>query len=96
MEPKIHFRIDRNTLDQTLTADDLETIELAQEGEQVKSYRIKRMAARFMVDEEGKPLTYKQANAIMGQLTVKELGDALRQFAEVMMETAIPPQTGNS
>lgn len=92
----IHYVIDTKTLNQTLTADDIETIELFREGEQVGSYRIKRMAARFMVDENKQPIPYKSALKIYGALTAEEYGEALQKFMEAMAETAIPKESANN
>ena len=91
---ELRFVIDQNSIKTILTGDDIETIELFQEGEQVGSYRLKRMAAKFMVDNSGKPIPYKQALKIFGELKAEEYNEGLIQFIKTMVEVAIPKANG--
>jgi len=94
MTDTLKFVIDQNSIKTILTGDDIETIELFQEGEQVGSYRLKRMAAKFMVDDFGKPIPYKQALKIFGGLKAEEYNEGLIQFIQTMIEVAVPKANG--
>jgi len=90
----LHFVIDQNALAKTLTGKDIETVEMYQEGEQIGSYRIKKIAAKFMVDEAGKPIPEKRALKIFDDMPAEEYGDGLTQFLEAMTEAVIPKASG--
>lgn len=90
----LHFVIDQNTINKILTGDDIETIERFQEGEQVGTYRVKRMAARFMVDEDKKPIAYNQALKMFNDMPAAEYADGLNQFMQAMADAAIPKASG--
>jgi hypothetical protein len=90
----LRFVIDQNTIKQTLTGEDIETVELFQEGEQVGTYRLKKMAAKFMVDDAGAPVPYKQAIKIFNQMNAEEYSEGLMQFVQAMVDVALPKGSG--
>jgi len=94
MSDVLRFKIDQNILKSALTGADIETIELFQEGEQVSTYRLKRMAAKFMTDDKGAYLPYKQALKVFDNLPAAEYGEGLTQFLQAMTEAAIPKANG--
>jgi len=93
----LHFVISQKDLEpesNVLTGKDIETIEMFQEGEQIGSYRIKKLAAKFMVDKEGKPIPYQRAIRMFDDMQAEEYADGLKQFMEAMNEAAIPKVKG--
>ena len=90
----LHFRIDQGSLQSTLNGADIETIERFQEGEQVGTYRIKKMAAKFMVTAAGQPIPYNQALKTFDEMPVEEYNEALIQFVQAMSNAAIPKANG--
>lgn len=90
----LYFVIDQNSLKETLTGEDIETIEMFQEGEQIGTYRIKKMAAKFMVDNEGNPISYRNALKIFNSMKAEEYNDGLVQFVQAMTQAAIPKANG--
>lgn len=90
----IRFHFDNEQRRKRLTWDDMETIELMQEG-QTSARRLKALAARFMVDEQGQFLPNDKALKILGSLTEEEVGDVLTQFVEALNGAAIPKSNGS-
>ena len=90
----LKFKIDQNTIKGILTGEDIETIERFQEGESVGTYRIKKMAAKFMIDEQNSPVAYKAALKIFNDLPAEEYSDGLMQFIRAMSDAAIPKASG--
>jgi hypothetical protein len=78
-----------------LTWDDLDTIEMMQEG-QVSTRRIRALAARFMTNEGNEYLPFEQAYKSLGKLTEEEITDVLKKFTEAMKGAAVPNPNGGS
>lgn len=93
----LYFKIDQDDLrpeGHKLTGGDIETIERFQEGEQVASYRIKKLAAKFMVTEDGQEIPYLRAISIFDAMETSEYADALIKFIQAVSEAAIPKARG--
>ena len=90
----LYFKIDQNIIKDVLTGADIETIELFQEGEQVSSYRIKNLAAKFMTDENGNSIDEKRAKRIFDDMKAEEYTDGLTQFMVAMSDAAVPKANG--
>jgi len=90
----LYFKIDQNIIKEVLTGADIETIELFQEGEQVSSYRIKNLACKFMLDENGNEIPEKRAKKVFDGMKAEEYTDGLMQFMTAMSEAAIPKANG--
>jgi hypothetical protein len=85
----IRFRFDAEERKKRLTWDDLETIEMLQEGE-LSPRRVKALAARFMTDDKGQYLPYDKALKTLGSLMEEEIQDVLVKFIEAIREAALP------
>lgn len=85
----IRFRFDPEERKKRLTWDDLETIEMLQEGE-LSPRRVKALAARFMVDDKGQYIPYDKALKTLGSLMEEEITDVLARFIEAIQEAALP------
>lgn len=89
---KIHFHITKEITD-SLTWDDLDTIELARDGE-LKSHQLRSFLARFMVGEDLKPLPHDKAKKALGKVAVNQIKDVMQQFSDALVAGAIPPPNG--
>jgi hypothetical protein len=85
----IRFRFDAEERKKRLSWDDLDTMEMIQEGE-ASSRRIKALAARFMTDDKGQYLPYDKALKTLGALMEEEIADVLVKFSEAIQEAALP------
>lgn len=85
----IRFRFDAEERRKRLTWDDLDTIEMMQEGE-VSPRRIKTLAARFMVDDKGQYIPHEKALKVLGSLMEEEIADVLAKFSEAIQGAALP------
>lgn len=94
METKIKFVIDKNTVEDTLIGEDYETIGRQMEGERIGPHRIAHMAARFMVDEQGKTLPHAQALGVLSKLSGREYREMLKKFSDTMTEVMLPNPNG--
>jgi hypothetical protein len=92
MEP-IRFKFNRDN--PGLTWEEYEAIELAQEGT-VKLRLMRPLVARFMVDEQGQPITHKRALDILGKLPLEEVRDVMMKFSEALRDSAVPSPSGDS
>lgn len=81
-----------------LTVDDLILIEDA--GERAPKVReLRDLVARFVVDAAGAFLSDAEARAVVGQLSVRQLKEALGQLnASIgqMQESTVPKASGNA
>lgn len=93
-EINIHFHF-TNELLRELNWDEMAALEEIDSGE-FHPAPLKRIVARFMVDEELTPLTYPAANRILGKLKSGEIGDVLIQFAKAFREFTLPKAKGTS
>lgn len=91
---KIRFFFDREKSNKRMTWDDLETIEMLQEGN-TSARRLKSLAARFMVDDKNNYLDQKKAEQTLGSLSSDEIADVLKQFTDALMGAAVNPQIGS-
>lgn len=65
-----------------------EAFERAMDGD-VKLYRLRPAIARFMVDENNRPIPHAQALKISDKLKVKDVKDFLGKFFQVMQDSAV-------
>lgn len=91
----IRFRFDAEERKKRLTWDDLDTMEMMQEGE-VSSRRIKALAARFMTDDKGQYLPYDKALKVLGSLMEEEIADVLTKFGAAIQEAALPKDSASA
>jgi len=73
-----------------LNAYDIETFERWHEGENVPSYRVKYLAVKFMVEEDGTPMPEIKALRVFDALPYNEYIEVLGKFSEAVKEAAIP------
>lgn len=85
---KIRFLINKNLLE-TMTEEEYEAIEMAQDG-QARLYRLRPLMARFMVDEHNKPLAHEIAKKQLGKVPMGEFAGVTTQFTEAFRELAVP------
>lgn len=90
---QIRFAITKNLLD-TMTEEEYEAIEMAQDG-QGRLYRIRPLMARFMVDEVGQALDHKAAKETLGKIPMGEWADVTQKFVDAFRDTAIPNGNGS-
>lgn len=90
---EINFHFDNKETKDRLTWEDLETIEMMQEGE-VSARRLRPFMARFMVDANKKYLPHKQAMMTLGKLTQGQIEGVIRIFTDAIAGTAIPNGNG--
>ena len=76
-----------------MAEEEYEAIEMAQEGE-VKLYRLRPLMARFMVDENRKPLPHDAAKKILGKIPMGEFSNVTMQFVDAFKDSAVPPPSG--
>ena len=50
--------------------------------------------SKFVVDEEGQYFTAEQGEEIVKSLTIAELKKAASDFSKKVVDTAVPPQSG--
>jgi len=62
--------------------------------EQGISKQAKEILARFMVDEDDKPVPLDQALKILGSVKMKDIAEVTGKFWSAMRENAVNPQTG--
>jgi hypothetical protein len=85
---QIRFYINKALLE-SMAEEEYEAIEMAQEGE-VKLYRLRPLMARFMVDENRKPLSHDLAKKILGKVPLGEFSSVTMQFVDAFKELAVP------
>lgn len=93
MENKIRFRFDPNA--PGLTWGDISTIEMLQEGV-VKVFRLQKLSARFMTDEQGQYIPFARAFDILDNLPKEEMEEVITKFGDAIKEAAIPNASGSS
>jgi hypothetical protein len=96
MDEKIRFVIDANTIEDTLIGEDYETIGRQMEGQPVGPHRIAFMAARFMVDEQGKVIPHADALRILNKLPGREYKETLKRFSTTLIEVMVPNAKGEA
>lgn len=93
MTEVIRFKIDREKV--KLSWEEYEVVQLAQEGE-LEMRPLRKLVARFMVDEQGQPLPRPMAMKILAGLDMEEVPDVFIKFTAAMKEAAVPPTNGGS
>lgn len=86
---QIRFFIDKNLLE-NMAEEEYEAIEMAQDG-QGRLYRLRPLMARFMVDEQNKPLSHDAAKRELGRIPMGEFSAVTVQFADAFRSYAVPP-----
>lgn len=82
----IKFKFDGSVKD-VLTWDDIEILEEGRIG------KAKNILARFIVDENDKPIPFEEAKKQLGKLKMGQIEETMQAFTVLMKEEAIPPQT---
>ena len=90
----IKFNITKELI-QELPEKDYEVIEMAQDGE-VKLYKLRPLLARFVVDENDKPMPHPAAMKLLGEIPLTQWGDVVNQFASALKGSTVPNTSGNS
>ncbi len=90
---KIRFHVSAEQA-QSLSIEEYETIERARDGA-VRMYQLRPVLARFMVDEEGKPVEHEQAMKTIGALPASEIGNLMTAMSDALSEAAVPKGSGN-
>lgn len=88
----IKFHISEEQV-KTLTWEDYESIERAQDGD-VKMYLLRPLLARFVVDDNLSPLPHDQALKSLAKVPLTEVPNIIRGFMDVLKERAIPKASG--
>ena len=84
--PTIKFVVTENMNE--LTWEDWNSLE---EG---ASKHTREIMARFLVDENDKPVEYKEAMKILGAVKMKELAEVTGGFWRSLRDASVNPQTG--
>jgi hypothetical protein len=90
---QLRFAITKDLLD-TMTEEEYEAIEMAQDG-QTRLYRIRPLMARFMVDEQGQQLNHEAAKQQLGKIPMGEWADVTSQFVNAFRDNAVPNANGS-
>lgn len=56
--------------------------------------KVREILARYMVDEDGKKLEYREAMKRLGALKMKEIGAVTSAFWKALREHSVNPPTG--
>lgn len=92
----IRFRIDKETAPKSISTEEWEAFEMAQDGD-VKIYRLRPVLARFLVDEQGQAIPHAQALRTLGKLPIEEfMTDVFSAFFDALKGAAVPKVNGNS
>jgi hypothetical protein len=94
MTDQIHFHVSTD-IAKTLTVEEYEAIERAQDGD-TRLYRLRPLMARFVVDEAGQPTQHGIAMQKIGRLNMEQMAGVVKGFFEAMKGQAIPKANGNS
>lgn len=86
MDTVIRFKFD-GTMQDNLTWDDLEILESGKVGAS------KNILARFVVDENQKPVPEDKAKKMLGALKVAQIQNVMAQFMTLINDAAINPPT---
>ena len=76
-----------------MEAADYEAFERAQDGD-FKLYRVRPSIARFMVDQDNKPIPYAVALKQSEKMKMREVTKFVTAFFEAMQNKAIPKTSG--
>jgi hypothetical protein len=92
----IRFQIDRNSVLKSISTEEFEAMEMAQDGD-AKIYRLRPVLARFMVGEDGKIIEHVRAMRTLAKLPFEEfMQDVCPAFFKALQETAVPNPSGGS
>lgn len=95
-ETVVRFQIDRNSVFKSISTEEYEAMERAQDGD-AKIYRLRPVLARFMVGEDGNILEHTRAMQTLAKLPFEEfMRDVFPAFFKTLQETAVPNQSGGS
>jgi len=94
MTNQIHFHVSAD-IAKTLTVEEYEAIERAQDGD-TRLYRLRPLMARFVVEEAGQPMPHEIAMQKIGRLNMEQMANVIKGFFEAMKDQAIPKANGNS
>ena len=89
----VRFHIDDETIND-MTLEEYEAIEAAQDG-MVKVRQLRPVLARFMVDEDGKPLEHDAAMALLGKQRMGDLEEIAAAFAAAFEDSTVPKANGS-
>lgn len=91
--PKVHFHMSEGVVN-SLTWEEYEALEMAQEGE-LKLRLIRPLLARFVVDGENKPMDHARAMKLLAKLQITQVKSVLESFMEALKEKAVPKENGD-
>lgn len=66
------------------------------QGESRSAATNRRVLAKFMVNQEGQPVPFDEAMAILGRLKKKEREAVFVKFWAALAALAVPPESGGS
>ncbi len=89
----IRFHVTKEGI-QNLTVEEFEAIEMATDGD-LKVYRVRPALARFVVDENGEPVPHQVAMQRLGQLSLRDMENVIREFGEAIRMAAVPKESGS-
>jgi len=91
----INFHLSEDVVNQ-LTWEEYEAFERAQDGESIKLYQLRPVLARFVVDENKKPIPHEKAMKQLGKVSMPQIKDVVTAFMSSLSNSAIPKGIGNS
>jgi len=89
---KIHFHITDDVL-KHLTWEDYEALEMAQEGD-LKLHKLRPLLARFLVDDNLKPLSQPAAMKEIAKVSMDQVPDVIKSFITALKDKAVPKESG--
>jgi hypothetical protein len=95
-ETVVRFQIDRNAVLKSISTEEYEAMEMAQDGD-AKIYRLRPVLARFMVGEDGNLLEHGRAMRQLAKLPFEEfMRDVFPAFFKALQSAAVNPTSGDS
>ncbi len=91
---RIRFHLSEERIN-SLTWEEYEVIESMQDGD-LKLYRLRPVLAKFVVDENQKPVPIPQALKQIGKVPINQLKQVLESFTLDLQEGTVPKENEDS
>lgn len=85
----IKFKVDGNTLLDTLTWEDMDALE----NRNPKT--IRPIMAKFVVDEKGNPVELPEAIKMLGKVSLRDMEPTVSHFNKIFNDALLNPTTGD-
>ena len=90
---EINFHLTEDSIN-GLSWEEYEVFERVQDGESLKLYKLRPILARFMVDENTKPIKHADALKTLAKVKMNEIKDVVSAFMEGMQNSTVPKASG--